>query len=174
FTVVVVLTLALGIGANSAIFGVVNAVLLRRLPVKEPDRLVVVWKDNPSQGVKQMTISGPDFIDFRDQNQVFEEIAATLEVSFTFTGRGEPEQIDGSYVSPSFFSLFGVKASLGRTFLPEEGIASRRHVAVVSYGLWQRRFGADPSVIGQPLVLNREIYTIIGVAPRDFQFPPSF
>src|SRR5437667_3558080 len=104
FTAVVVLTLALGIGANSAIFSVVNAVLLRRLPFKDPDRLVMVWKGNLSRGEKQMIVSAPDFIDFRDQNQVFEDLAATLAVSFTFTGQGDPEQLYGSYVSPSFFS----------------------------------------------------------------------
>ena len=174
FTAVVALTLALGIGANSAIFSVVNAVLLRRLPFKEPDRLVMVWKTNLSQSIQSFLMSAPDFIDFRDQNQVFEDIAATSTVTFTITGQSHPEQIYGAWVSPSFFSLLGVTAAAGRTFVPGEDEPSHRHVVVVSYGLWQRRFGSAPDVIGKTLTLSGINYKIIGIAPRAFQFPPSF
>ncbi len=175
FTAVVAVTLALGIGANSAIFSIVNSVLLRRLPFKEPDRLAIVGKSNSSLDVQAFyMMSAADFIDFRDQNQVFEDMAASTTATFTITGQSHPEQIYGAWVSPSLFSLLGVTAAAGRTFAPGEDEPNHNQVVVVSHGLWQRRFGSAPDVIGKTLTLNGIAYKIIGIAPRGFQFPPSF
>jgi len=171
FTTVAVVALALGIGANSAIFSVVNAVLLRPLPYKDPDRLVMIWEDDTKGGYPRDTPAAANYIDWRDQNQVFEGMAAMADQSFNLTGAGEPERIEGRRVSASLFPLLGVEPQLGRAFSPEEDQPGGSRVAVMSHGLWQRRFGADPSVIGRPLTLNGESYTVVGVMPSHFQFP---
>src|SRR5438270_4531146 len=171
FAAVAVLALALGIGANSAIFSVVNTVLLRPLPYKNPERLVMVWEDNAKQGFPRDTPSPANFIDWRDQNHVFESMAAIVEISFNLTGVGDPERIDGRRVSASLFSLLGVEPQLGRGFRPEEDQRGDNHVVIISHGLWQRRFGADPGIIGKPINLNGESFTVVGVMPRTFQFP---
>ena len=170
FTTVAIIALALGIGANSAIFSVVNTVLLRPLPYKNPDKLVMVWEEATHLGFPKNTPSPANFIDWRDQNTVFEGVAAIVERSFNLTGVGEPERFDGRRVSANLFALLGVEPHLGRTFRPEEDQPGT-HVVILSYGLWQRRFGSDPSVIGQPLSLNGESYTVVGVMARSFQFP---
>src|SRR5256886_4330757 len=171
FTTVAVIALALGIGANSAIFSVVNTVLLRPLPYKNPERLVMVWEDNSKQGFPRDTPSPANFMDWRDQNHVFESIAALVEISFNLTGAGEPERIDGQRVSASLFSLLGVEPQLGRAFRAEEDQSGGNHVVIISHGLWQRRFGSDPGIIGKPINLNGESFTVVGVMPRTFQFP---
>jgi len=171
FTAVAVIALALGIGANSAIFSVVNTVLLRPLPYKNPERLVMVWEDNSKQGFPRDTPSPANFMDWRDQNHVFESIAALVEISFNLTGAGEPERIDGQRVSASLFSLLGVEPQLGRAFRAEEDQPGGNHVVIISHGLWQRRFGSDPGIVGKPINLNGESFTVVGVMPRTFQFP---
>jgi predicted permease len=171
FTAVAVIALALGIGANSAIFSVVNTILLKPLPYKDPDRLVMVWEDDTKHGYPRDTPAVANYIDWRDQNQVFEGMAAMADQSFNLTGVGEPERIDGQRVSANLFPLLGVEPSLGRAFLPEEDKPGSPRVVILSHGLWQRRFGADPKVIGQPLNLNGESYTVVGVMPSHFQFP---
>jgi putative ABC transport system permease protein len=171
FTIVAVLALALGIGANSAIFSVVNTVLLRPLPYKEPDRLMTVWEDNSRHGYPRDTPAAANFIDWRDQNQVFEGMAAMAELSFNLTGGGEPERIDGRRVSANLFPLLGVEPQLGRAFLSEEDRPGAQRVVIMSHGLWQRRFGSDQNIIGRPLTLNGESYTVVGVMPPQFQFP---
>src|SRR5439155_3485672 len=170
FTTIAVIALALGIGANSAIFSVVNTVLLRPLPYKSPERLVMVWEEAAHLGFPKNTPSPANFLDWRSQNTVFEAMAAMVERSFNLTGVGEPERFDGRRVSANLFGLLGVDAQLGRTFRPEEDQPGSR-VVVLSHGLWQRRFGADPRVIGQSLSLNGESYTVVGVMPPNFQFP---
>src|SRR5438876_591928 len=171
FTTVAVIALALGIGANSAIFSVVNTVLLRPLPYKKPERLVMVWEDNSKQGFPRDTPSPANFMDWRDQNHVFESMAALVEISFNLTGAGDPERIDGQRVSASLFSLLGVEPQLGRGFRAEEDQPAGNHVVIISHGLWQRRFGFDPGIIGKPINLNGESFTVVGVMPRTFQFP---
>ncbi len=171
FTLIAILALALGIGANTAIFSVVNTVLLRPLPYKDPDRLVMVWEDNTKKGFPRDTPAPANFIDWRDQNQVFEGMAAIAEQSFNLTGIGEPERIDGRRVSASLFPLLGVEPQLGRAFLPEEDSPGGSRVVILSYGLWQRRFGSDVNITGKPLTLNGESYTVVGVMPPHFQFP---
>jgi putative ABC transport system permease protein len=171
FTVVAVIALALGIGANSAIFSVVNTVLLRPLPYQDPDRLVMVWEDNTKAGYPRDTPAAANYVDWRDQNQVFEGMAAIADMSFNLTGTGEPERIDGRRVSANLFPLLGVEPQIGRAFLPEEDQPGGNRVVVMSHGLWQRRFGSDANIKGKSLTLNGESYMVVGVMPPHFQFP---
>jgi len=172
FTVVAVLALALGIGANMAIFSVVNAVILRPLPYKDPERLVTILGTAPKLDIDVFPASAPDFVDWRNQNHVFERLAAMEEASFNLTGAGgEAERVSSTSASAELFPLLGVNASLGRTFSSEEEAAGRNKVAVLSNGLWQRRFGANPALIGQTIMLSGEAYAVIGVMPPTFHFP---
>jgi putative ABC transport system permease protein len=175
FTLIAVITLALGIGANTAIFSVVNGVLLRALPYYEPERLVMVWADRPILqariGVPDFPVAPADFIDWRNQNQVFEQMAALQSRRHNLTGGSEPEFVGSVRVSANLFSLLGVNAVQGRTFLPEDDQPGAHRVVVISYGLWKRRYGGDPQLIGQKITLNNEPYTVVGVMPPDFQFP---
>jgi len=166
FTAVAVLTLALGIGANTAIFSVVNAVLLRPLPYREPQQLVWVRE---VQAKQQANFSPAEFLDYQAQNQSFTEMAAYRLMSFTLTGAGEPEQLNGLIVTANFFSLLGVPAERGRVFQAEDGRAGAPRVAVISHDFWQKRFGGDPNLIGQTLTISGEPVTAIGVMPAGFQ-----
>ena len=170
FTIVAVVALALGIGANSAIFSVVNTVLLKPLPYKNPDGLVMVWEEATHLGFPFNTPSPANFIDWREQNTVFESMAAMAQQSFNLTGVGEPERFDGRRVSANIFSLLGVDPVLGRTFRPEEDKPGTR-VVILSYGVWKRRFGADPGIIDRPLNLNGESFTVVGVMPASVDLP---
>ncbi|HKU72377.1 MAG TPA: ABC transporter permease [Pyrinomonadaceae bacterium] len=171
FTIVAVIALALGIGPNTAIFSVVNTVLLRRLPYKDPDRLVMVWEEATKAGYPQDTPAAANFIDWRDQNQVFEGMAATDYTSFNLTGSGEPERLEGRRVSTNLFPLLGVEPQVGRVFTAAEDRPGSERVVVLSHGLWQRRFGGDPGIVGKTLTLNGAGYTVVGVMPARFQFP---
>src|SRR5215212_10183748 len=148
FTLVAVIALALGIGANTAIFSVVNTVLLRPLPYKDPDRLVMVWEDDTKGGYPRDTPAAANYLDWRNQNQVFAGMAAMADLSFNLTGTGDPERIDGKLVSANLFPLLGVEPQLGRAFLPEEDQPGGNHVVILSHGLWQRRFGSDVKIMG--------------------------
>ena len=173
FTIVAVIALALGIGANTAIFSVVNTVLLRPLPYKDPERLVMVWEDASKQGYPRDTPAAANFVDWRDQNQVFEGMAAIYDTSFNLTGSGDPERLEGRSVSASLFPLLGVEPQLGRVFTAAEDQPGAQHVVLLSYALWQRRFGGDQGIVGQSLTLNGESYVVVGVMPARFQFPSS-
>ncbi|HYE66149.1 MAG TPA: ABC transporter permease [Pyrinomonadaceae bacterium] len=168
FTVIAVVALALGIGANTAIFSVVNGVLLRPLPYEDPDRLVRLSEWSPQ--VPGMSISYPNFIDWREQNSVFSGLAATQFDSYNLTGLDEPERLQGRNVSANFFEVLGVKPVLGRTFLAEEDRAGAGRACIISYGLWQRRFGSDPNILGKSLTLNGESYTLVGVLPQSYRY----
>ncbi|HEU4563113.1 MAG TPA: ABC transporter permease [Gemmatimonadaceae bacterium] len=163
FTAIVVLTLAIGIGANSAIFSVVNGVLLRPLPYREPERLVLLWTMLPNFG--RETVSLPDFRDWRDQGRSFTDVAALANSSFSVSGEGEPERVDAAYVTANFFHTLGVPLARGRAFTPQEEVENSR-VVIVSHGFWQRRLGARPGVVGEPLSLSGVPYTIVGIAPE--------
>src|SRR5262245_32619090 len=173
FTLIAVLTLALGIGANTAIFTLVNAVFLQPLPVAEPARLMSVFgTDENNRGAQNdfIPVSWPNFKDYRDQNDVFTGMIAFQFLGLNFSGRGEPQQINGMIVTGNYFDLLGVKAAIGRTFLPEEDRTPGTHpVVVLSYGAWQRRFGADPAVVGRAIKLNGLDYTVVGVAAEGFK-----
>ena len=144
FTLIAVITLALGIGANTAIFSVVNAVLFSSLPYPAPEQLTMVWVDNPRKDVHEGLTSYANFEDWKTQNHIFESMAAFTSSSISLTGTGEPERLRGAMVSPNFFSLLRVSPIVGRGFLPEEQELGRNQVVILSHGLWQRRFGADP------------------------------
>ncbi len=170
FAAVAVLSLALGIGANTSIFSVVNAALLRPLPVAEPDRLVFVY--NGSRESPYSVSSYPDYIDYRDKNEVFSELLTYSSIVMSARADDQTDLLSGSIVSGNFFDALGVRAELGRTFLPEEDRTPNTHpVAVISHGLWQRRFGSDPGIAGQQLSLNGHQFTIVGVAPSGFEGP---
>lgn len=172
-TAVAVLCLGLGIGANAAIFSVVNAVLLRQLPLKEPDRLVVMWEQDTEHNKPLIEVSFLNFLDWRAQNHVFEEMAAFGSVNWDYVlrGTGEPYPVEYAGVSTSFFRTLGVDALLGRTFVEEEDQPGAGRVVVLSHGLWERRFGADPHVVGRNITLSGATFTVVGVMPREFQFP---
>jgi putative ABC transport system permease protein len=167
FAAVAVLTLALGIGANTAIFSLVNAVLLRPLPYKDADQLVMVWEQNPHRGWFQNIVSGENFLDWRKQNRVFAGMAAFQSHSFNLTGDNQPEEIAGEQVTTNLFSVLGVQPLRGRLFLPEEE-RNERAAAIVSYGLWQQRYGADPTLVGKQITLNGYNYPVIGILPATF------
>jgi len=169
FTAVAVLVLCLGIGTSTAVFSVVNALLIQPLPYKDPSSLVVIWQTWAQKGLDRIPVLIPDFIYWKDNNQSFESVAAFQNMDFNLTGQNEPELIYGARVSASFFPTLGVNSSLGRVFLPEED-HSGSPVVVLSHGLWQRRFGSDPDLIGKGLTLNDQSYTVIGIMPTDFRF----
>jgi putative ABC transport system permease protein len=173
FTSVAVLTLALGIGGNTAIFSVVNAVLLKPLPYREPNRIVMLWTDNPSLnlGFHELPPTPPDLIEWRAQANSFEQIAGIRPSTADLSEQGDPERLGGAQVTANFFALLGAQPSLGRLFSPEEAKPGQDKVAVISYGLWERHFGADPNVIGKTIVVNREHRTVLGVMPAGFNFP---
>ena len=170
-TFIAVLTLALGIGANTAIFSAVDAVLLRPLPYEEPDRLVMVWEKRQAEGVLENVVSPADYLDWEKMNTVFESIAGVLTLTADLTGSGEPERLVGAGVSPAFFDVLRVKPVEGRFFRQDEIIPGRHRVVVLSNGLWQRRFGGDRSVVGRKLLLNGVPHEVVGVLPSTFEFP---
>ncbi|HKQ53230.1 MAG TPA: ABC transporter permease [Pyrinomonadaceae bacterium] len=172
FTFVAVLTLALGIGANTAIFSIVNTVMLRPLPYQSPEQLVRVGGANYGKGRQLTSFSPQDFYDWRDQNTVFEALAACDKWSLNLTGDGEPERIEAYAVSAGFFNILRAQPQLGRTFLPREDTLGNEYVAVLSNRLWQRRFNSDPGIVGRQVTLSGEKFTVIGVMPSTFKFPP--
>jgi predicted permease len=169
FAVMAILTLALGIAANCSIFSVVNAVLLRQLPFKDPDRLIWIWATRVDRDKAFFSI--PNFIDYRDQNRSLDQIAAFTNWGANLTGGEESERLTGVRITPNAFQMLGVDATVGRALLPEDASPGSQRVVVISHGLWQRRFGADRDLIGTKIILNGDSYTLIGVLPADFIFP---
>ncbi|HEV2915197.1 MAG TPA: ABC transporter permease [Pyrinomonadaceae bacterium] len=170
FTVIAILALALGIGANTAIFSVVNAVLLRPLPYRDAERIVWVEAVNPAAQITRSNVSPPDFLDLKNQSQVFEDMAAFVTGGAILSGGTEPERIPASFVTANFFSVLGVKPAMGREFRAEEDRPGGPSVVVISHGLWQRRFGADPSIVGSQINVSGESATVVGVMPPRFEF----
>ncbi|HEY6403402.1 MAG TPA: ABC transporter permease, partial [Blastocatellia bacterium] len=171
FTLVAVLTLALGIGATTAIFSVVNAVLLRSLPYRDPDRLVLVGHRGEDQGTVTFKATPPDFLEWRDQSNVFEQIAAYQSDTADLTFNGEPEEWIAGIVSANLFVTLGVSPALGRAFTPEEDQAGGPLAVILSDGLWRRRFGGDPRVIGRAITVGDQSRTVVGIMPPGFRFP---
>ncbi|HJQ25172.1 MAG TPA: ABC transporter permease [Blastocatellia bacterium] len=168
FTFIAVMTLALGIGANTAIFSVVNAALLRPLPYRDADKLVIVWEQSPREA--QNVVNPANFMDWSEQNNVFTEMATTFDRSASLIGDGEPEEVPAQYATVNLFSMLGVEPILGRGFTPDDVKANQPRVAVLSFGLWQRRFGGDPQVIGRQVTIDRNPVTIVGVMPAGFSW----
>ncbi|HEY6292263.1 MAG TPA: ABC transporter permease [Terriglobia bacterium] len=171
FTAVAVLTLGLGIGANTAIFSVVNAVLLRPLPYRDPGRLVLFWFNHGFFGPGPGSVCDPDYIQWKSQNQVFDQMAAFRGQTANLTGGANPQRLLGSVVTASFFSTLGVQPALGRTFLPEEEQAGQENVVLLSHQVWEGRFGSNRGVLGEAITLDDKPYKVIGVMPAGFQFP---
>lgn len=168
-TVIAIITLALGIGANTAIFSVVNAALLRPLPFENPNELVQIWGTQPQLDTAPM--SPANFLDWRNQNRVFERIVAYTSRSFNLSGSGEPERIRATRVTDGLFELLGARPALGRAFLREEDQPGGNKVVILSHALWQRRFNANPEIVGQTLMLSDQAYMVVGVMPPSFAFP---
>ena len=171
FSLAIVVTVAVGIGANATIFGVINAVLLEPLPYKDPDRLVRLWESNLGHSQPESPVSVPNFQDWQRQQSVFEQVAALEMATYNITGRGEPQRVASARITANLVPMLGVAPALGRSFLPEEETAGHNRVVLLSDGLWQRQFGADRSIIDQTIRLNGETYTVVGVMPKGFQFP---
>jgi putative ABC transport system permease protein len=171
FAVVVVVTLALGIGATTAIYSVVNGVLLTPLPYPQPDRLVLVWEQNPHRGSARNTVSPANYLDWRDRARSFSGLAAFTWTGITLTG-GTPEHVEGRAVTPEFFSVLRVDPAIGRTFTAEESAPGATKVVVLSHGLWQRRFGGDSSIVGRTIAVAGGDVRVVGVMPASFQSMP--
>ena len=170
FTAVAVLTLALGIGANTAIFSVINSLLLRPLPYQDPDSLVMVWENNSQHPNPHNTVSPPNFLDWQSRNTVFSSMTFIFDHRANLTGNGEPEEVIIQDVSTNFFSLLGIAPILGPGFTPENGQPGRDDVVVLSYGLWKERFAGDPAIVGKSILLNGHPQAVVGVAPRNFHW----
>ena len=168
-----VAALALGIGANTAIFSVVDAVLLRPMPYARPEHLLMLWQNDTNRSVPREWVSPANFLDWKRDTRTFESLAAFRDRSYDLTGSAEPERIDGQWVSASLFPTLGVKPLYGRVFLEEEDRPGAAQVAVLSHRLWQRRFGSDPGIVGKPITLNGQSVTVVGIMPPGFRFPGS-
>jgi putative ABC transport system permease protein len=168
---VAILTLALGIGANTAIFSAVNAVLLRPLPYPDADRLVMIWEKRHREGVLNNVVSAADFVDWEKMQQSFSAIAAMTVINSDLTGAGDPVKLFAGAVSPAFFDVLGITPAYGRTFRPEEATVGQHRVVILSHQLWQERFGSDPGVIGRKIVLSAIPHEVVGVLPPSFEFP---
>jgi predicted permease len=176
FAVVAVLTLALGIGANSAIFSVVDSVLLKPLPYDEPDRLVELWETNPIKGWTDAPVASANLLDWQNQNDVFEGIGASFSggmSNFSMMSADNPERHQGLGITPNLFPVLRARPLMGRVFAPDEQEEGKRNVVILSYGLWQRTFGGDPGIIGKTVTINDVGKTVVGVMPKGFQFPDA-
>src|SRR6202166_839334 len=171
FTAVALLTLALGIGANIAIFTIVNAVLLRPLPFPECERLVRVYDDLSGTGAKDVGLSVPELDDLRDRSGLFESVSAMFPASASLRGGDRTERVEGLTTSFDYFRLLGVSAALGRVIEPSDAVPGFTEAVVISDGLWRRQFGADPHVLGRRILADEDGYTIVGVMPPDFRHP---
>ena len=171
FTAIAVATLALGIGANTAIFSVVNAVLLRPLPLKEPDRLMTFWHSAPAKGLRHMDLNEALFAYYRERTRTFEGLAAFEDGEFALTGSAEPEVVPGAVVTYNYFNVLGREPLHGRTFSAQEDTPGHNTVAILSYALWQRRFGGNPNIVGQSINVDNSSTTVVGIMPPDFSFP---
>ena len=172
-TFVALLTLAIGIGGNTAIFSAVDALLLRPLPYHEPDRLVKVWEKRPAEGVLDNVVAPADFLDWARMNTVFEDMAAYTGITADLTGAGEPVRLSAAGVSPPFFDILRVQPAYGRTFRREEATPGLHRVVILGHSLWQSRFGSDPNAVGRKIALNGVAHEIVGVLPADFEFPDA-
>src|SRR5690349_147063 len=171
FTTVVVIVLGLGIGANTAIFSIVNAVMLRPLPYADSDQLVMVREHLPKLFGPAVNLSGAELLDYRDGNSVFSQSGAFTDLKVNLTGASDTQRVQGARVSASLFPMLGVAPALGRNFLAEEDQPGTNHVVMLSDGLWRSQFGGDPSIIGKSATVDDQPYTIVGVMPPSFEFP---
>ena len=170
-TVIAIVTLAIGIGSNSAIFSVVNALLIKPLPFAELDRVVAVWESQPARSAQRLEVSMANFLDWRSQNQTFEQMGLSRSWSTNLTGGDSPERIQGVLVTANFLDVIGMAPALGRSFAADEDQPGKDPVAILTHQLWQRRFGGDPNIVGKSITLNSVSRTVVGVMPRGFNYP---
>jgi putative ABC transport system permease protein len=170
FAIAAVLTLALGMGANTVMFSVLNTVLLRPLPYPQPDRLVQIWETDSRRSDIHVNISPDNFVDWQNQSRNFEEMATYEYSSLVLTGQKAPARLFGLFVTDRFFDVFRISPVKGRTFLPGEGETGKPRVSVLSYGAWLRHFGSDPEIVGRSIMLDDQAYSVIGVMPPTFSF----
>ena len=172
FTAIALIALALGIGANTAIFSLVNAVILQPLPYQDPDQLVWVY-GNIRNGSKRASVAPPDFLDYRSQNKTFKQFAASgsSTLPMNLTGSGEPERLTASAITGNYFDTFGVRPALGRGFSLENEKPDQDHVTVLSYAFWQTRFGGDPNIVNKTIILDGKAYEVLGVMPAEVVLP---
>ncbi len=173
FGLAVITLLMIGISAATTIFSVVSSVLIHPLPFREPDRLVRIWESNPSRNCIECGVSVPGFHDWQGQQSAFDDLAATEMATFNLTGYGEPVRVAAATVTTNMFRAMGVVPAFGRDFLPEEGIPGNNHVALLSYGLWQRQFGGDQRILNTTIQLDDASYLVLGILPQQFQFPAA-
>src|SRR5262245_13389663 len=171
FTIVAVLTLALAIGANTAVLSLVNGLLLRPLPYKAPEDLVLLWERFPPQGLERIPVSAPEYLDYEKQATSFEQIGAFNYAAYNLTTGDVPERVSGAVVSPSVLALLGIEPIKGRIFSKDEGAEGRDDVVVISERLWKRRFNSDPTLVGNKILLSGRPHTVVGVMPQSFDFP---
>jgi putative ABC transport system permease protein len=171
FTLIAVLTIGIGIGANTAIFSVVNSILLRPLPYKDTERLMKVYESNEPLGLGRFAVSLANYVDWKDQNKVFDDVAAYLVTSFTYASESEPARVQGAAVTSSLFNVLGVTPVMGQVFSPEEEKPGGARTVVLSYGLWQRRFASDPNIVGKEVIISGITRTVVAVMPQEFEFP---
>jgi predicted permease len=171
FTMAALLSLAIGIGANTAIFSIVDGLLLHPLPYANPERLVILWNSSPGLNITEDWFSTAQYFDIKNGHHGFEKVAIAIGGNYNLTGSGEPERVGTIRVSSSFLSLLGQRTALGRVFLPDEDTPGRTPTAILSYGTWARRFGSDPRVLGRKIVLNGLPYEVVGIMPRSFSLP---
>ena len=171
FTTAAVVMLALGIGANTAVFSVLNAVLLRGLPYSDADRIVVLYEKRPRENNWKNVVSPPDFLDWREQNTSFASMAAVAHDGVTWQSDAGAERVMAGIVSPEFFDVFGVKPALGPGFRSEKELRGSYQAAILTHGFWQRRFGADPAVLGRAITINGTLKEIVGILPANFEYP---
>src|SRR4051812_835903 len=170
FALIAIATLALAIGANTAVFSLVNALLIRPLPYKAPNELVLLWEKFPAQGLERIPVSAPEYLDYTKELKSM-EIGAFDYVDLNLTAGDMPERVPGAVVSPSLFPLLGIQPTKGRVFTPEEFGEGNDNVVVISERLWKRRFNSDPHLIGKELSINGRSFTVVGMMPEAFQFP---
>jgi predicted permease len=171
FTLAAILSLAIGIGANTAIFSIMSALLLRPLPYQDSDRLVIMWNTSPGLGITRDWFSTAQYFDIKNNHHGFEQVAIAIGGSYNLTGDGDPERVGVTRVSHELLPMLGAKAYLGRLFTPEDDKTGSPNVAILTYGMWARRYGADPKMVGRQIIINSHLYQVVGVLPRTFTLP---
>src|SRR5215469_9215005 len=171
FTLAAVFSVAIGIGANTSIFSVANALLFRPLPYGDPDRLVILWNRSPGLNITEDWFSTAQYFDIKTSHHGLEQVAIAIGGNYNLTGWGEPERVGTIKLSSNLLPMLGLKAELGRVFVPDEDLPGRTSTALLSYGTWARRYGSDPNILGKKIILNGVSYEVVGVMPRSFSLP---
>src|ERR1051326_8230681 len=171
FTVAAILSLAIGIGANTAIFSITSALLLRPLPYKDSDRLLILWNSSPGLGITRDWFSSAQYFDIKNNHHGFEQVALAIGGNYNLTGQGEPERVGVVRTSSNLLSILGAQPAQGRLFTPEDDRYGGPNVAIMGYGLWARRYGSDPHMVGRHIIINTHDYEVIGVLPKSFSLP---